>query len=244
MNIEMNHVDQFSITKDKWKNDDELFSIVRKELYTAVIGDIMDKMGYLHQFLPPQIQPLKENMFLVGRAMTVLEADTFEELSTKSANPIMAKPFGLMLEALDDLKKNEIYICTGSSPTYALWGELMSTRAMQLGAGGSVVNGYSRDTTGILELNFPTFSYGRYAQDQGPRGKVIDFRVPIEMNAVRINPGDIIIGDIDGACVVPKAIEEEVFRRAIEKARGEKTVQKAILNGMSAKGAFEKYGIM
>lgn len=244
MNIEMNHVDQFSITKDKWKNDDELFSIVRKELYTAVIGDIMDKMGYLHQFLPPQIQPLKENMFLAGRAMTVLEADTFEELSLGSANPIMAKPFGLMLEALDDLKKNEIYICTGSSPNYALWGELMSTRAMQLGAGGAVVNGYSRDTTGILELNFPTFSYGRYAQDQGPRGKVIDFRVPIEMNSVHINPGDIIIGDIDGVCVVPKAIEEEVFRRAIEKARGEKTVQKAILNGMSAKEAFEKYGIM
>lgn len=240
----MNRVDQFNIKKEKWENDDELFSIIKKELYTAVVGDIMDKMGFLHQFLPPQIQPLKDTMSLVGRAMTVLEADTFEELSIGSANPIMAKPFGLMLEALDDLKKNEVYICTGSSPTYALWGELMSARAMQLGAAGAVVNGYSRDTNGILELNFPTFSYGRYAQDQGPRGKVIDFRVSIEMNSVRINPGDIIIGDMDGVCVVPKAIEEEVFSRAIEKARGEKTVHKAILNGMSAKEAFEKYGIM
>ena len=244
MDIKTNHVDLLSIKKEWWKNDDELFSIIKRELYTAVVGDIMDKMGFLHQFLSPEIQPLKESMFLVGRAMTVLEADTFEELSIGSANPLMAKPFGLMLEALDDLKKNEVYICTGSSPTYALWGELMSARAIKLGAAGAVVNGYSRDTHGILELNFPTFSYGRYAQDQGPRGKVIDFRVPIEMNSVRINPGDIILGDIDGVCVVPKAIEKEVFSRAIEKARGEKTVHTAILDGMSAKEAFEKYGIM
>lgn len=244
MNLETNHIDRTILKKENLKNDDDLFSIIREELYTAVVGDIMDKMGFLHQFLPPQIRPLSDTMFLVGRAMTVLEADAFEELSLGSANPIMSKPFGLMLEAIDDLKKNEVYICSGSSPTYALWGELMSTRAMQLCAAGAVVNGYSRDTHGILKLNFPTFSYGSYAQDQAPRGKVIDFRVPIEMNAVRINPGDIIIGDIDGVCVVPKEIEEEVFKRAIEKARGEKIVQKAIFNGMSAKDAFEKYGIM
>src|SRR5690606_29615740 len=133
-----------------WNNDDELFSIIRKELFTAVVGDIMDKLGFCHQFLFPEIQPLCDEMFLVGRAMTVLEADAFEDISIGSSNPIMEKPFGLMLDALDDLKKNEIYICTGSSPTYALWGELMAMRAMKLGAVGAVLNGYSRDTRGIL----------------------------------------------------------------------------------------------
>lgn len=225
-----------------WKNDDELFEIVRDELYTAVIGDIMDKMGLLHQFLSPKMQALRDDMFVVGRAMTVLEADVVSDSS--SNNPILNRPFGLMLEALDDLKKNEVYVCTGSSPSYALWGELMATRAQILGAAGAVVDGYSRDTKGILELNFPSFSYGRYAQDQAPRGKVIDFRVPIEMNGVRINPGDIIIGDIDGVCVVPKEYEEEVFRLAIEKARGEKMVQKKIQEGMSTVDAFAKFGIM
>jgi regulator of RNase E activity RraA len=225
-----------------WKNDDELFSIVRDELYTAVVGDIMDKMGLLNQFLPPQIQPLRDDMFVVGRAMTVLEADVVSDSS--SHNPVLNRPFGLMLEALDDLKKNEVYVCTGSSPSYALWGELMATRAQILGAAGAVVDGYSRDTKGILELNFPSFSYGRYAQDQAPRGKVIDFRVPIEMKGVRINPGDIILGDIDGVCVVPKEAEEEVFRLAIEKARGEKMVQKKIQEGMSTVDAFAKFGIM
>lgn len=226
-----------------WKNDKELFHLVKKELYTAVIGDIMDKMGYTHQFLPPKIQPLKEEMFLVGRAMPVLEADCYEELS-QGVNHFLSKPFGLMLEALDDLKKDEVYICTGSSPTYALWGELMSTRAIALGAAGAVVNGYSRDTKGILDLHFPTFSYGRYAQDQAPRGKVIDYRIPIEIEGVRVNPGDIIVGDLDGVCVVPRDIEKAVIEGSLEKARGEKTVQKAIQNGMSAVEAFAKYGIM
>ncbi|GAL82086.1 demethylmenaquinone methyltransferase [Algibacter lectus] len=227
-----------------WNNDDELFEAVEKELFTAVVGDAMDKMHLFHQFLPPEIKPLKEDMFLIGRAMPVLEADTFEELSIGSKNPLMSKPFGLMLEALDDLKKNEVYICAGASPSYALVGELMMTRAKMLGAAGAVANGYSRDTFGMLDLDLPIFSYGNYAQDQGPRGKVIDFRVPIEMNGVRINPGDIVIGDIDGVCVVPQAQEVEVFLRAFEKARGEKVVLKEIQNGMSALDAWNKYQIM
>jgi len=218
--------------------------MIRTELFTAVIGDIMDKMGYYHQFLPPKIQPLERDMSVAGRAMTVLEADTFEELSQGSMNPIMSKPFGLMLEALDDLQQDEVYICTGASPRYALWGELMSTRARKLGAVGAVVNGYSRDTRGILDMKFPTFSYGCYGQDQAPRGKVIDLRIPIEIEGVSIRNGDMVIGDIDGVCVVPKAIEEEVFTKALEKARGEKVVKKAIEEGMGAKEAFEKYGIM
>ena len=227
-----------------WQSDDELFALARRELFTAVVGDVMDKLGLRRQFLSPEIQPLREDMVVIGRAMTVLEADVFAENIEGSANALMKKSFGLMLEALDDLKRNEVYICTGSSPSYALWGELMSTRAMKLGAAGAVVDGYSRDTRGILALNFPCFSYGRYAQDQGPRGKVIDYRVPIEINGVRIESGDIVFGDLDGVCIIPRKAEQDVFRAALEKARGEKLVAKAIREGMGAVEAFEKFGIM
>lgn len=226
-----------------WSNDNELFPMMRTELYSAVLGDILDKMGHLHQFLPWRIQPIDLNMVVAGRAMPVLEADAFEELSD-GQNPIMKKPFGLMLEALDDLKENEVYICTGSSPSYALVGELMCTRMQILKAAGAVVNGFHRDTKGILELDFPCFSYGRYAQDQGPRGKVIDFRVPIEIEGVRVNPGDIIFGDLDGVLVIPQEIEQEVITRAYEKATGEKMVAEAIRGGMGAKASFDKHGIM
>lgn len=226
-----------------WKDDKELFALMREQLYSAVIGDILDKMGRLHQFLPQGVQPIREDMVVAGRAMPVLEADAFEELSD-GRNPVMKRSFGLMLEALDDLKENEVYICTGSSLSYALVGELMCTRMRILKAAGAVVNGFHRDTRGILELNFPCFSRGRYAQDQAPRGKVIDFRVPIEIEGVRVNPGDIVFGDLDGVLVIPRDVEEEVVRRAYEKATGEKQVAEAIRGGMGARESFDRHGIM
>jgi regulator of RNase E activity RraA len=227
-----------------WQTEAELFALIRRELFTAVVGDVMDKVGLRRQFLPPQIQPLRDDMVVLGRAMPVLEADVFEERGGNQANPVMAAPFGLMLRALDDLKVGEVYICAGGSPRYALWGELMSTRAQKLGAAGAVVNGYARDSRGILRLNFPTFAWGRYAQDQGPRGKVIDFRCLIEIEGVSIAAGDLIFGDLEGVLVIPQMEVEEVFSLAVEKARGEKLVRKAIEEGMSASDAFEKFGIM
>ncbi|MDO5977892.1 RraA family protein [Flavivirga spongiicola] len=227
-----------------WNNDNELFEIAKKELFVALVGDILDKMGFQHQFLPPKIKPLQDDFVVIGRAMPVLEVDVFEEISEDTNNPMMKKPFGIMFEALDDLKENEVYVCSGSSPRYALWGGLMSTRAMKLKAAGAVVHGWSRDTNEILNLDFPTFSYGGYAQDQGPRGKVIDYRVPIEIEGVRIHPGDIMYGDRDGVLVVPKAVVKEAFTGAIEKARGEQQVKEALENGMSTVDAFNKFGIM
>ncbi len=227
-----------------WNSDEELFKIARQDLYTAVVGDIMDTLGFKTQFLPPQVQPLREDMVVIGRAMPVLEADDDGGEGPGRVNELLNRPFGLMLRALDDLRQDEVYVCSGSSPTYALWGELMSTCAMNQGAAGAVVDGYSRDTRGILKLNFPTFSHGRYAQDQRPRGKVIDFRCSIKLGEVVIRPGDIIFGDLDGVCVVPKAIEEEVMVKALEKARGEKRVFEAIKQGMKAQQAWDTYGIL
>jgi len=227
-----------------WKNDKGLFSIAKKELFVALVGDVLDKMGYLHQFLSPNIKPVRSDMVVIGRAMPVLEADVFAESAKQTNNLIMEKPFGIMFEALDSLKENEVYICSGSSPRYALWGGLMSTRALKLKAEGAVVDGYSRDTNEIERLNFPTFSLGTYAQDQGPRGKVIDYRIPIEFNGILVNPGDVVYGDRDGVLIIPKDAVEEAFTGAIEKARGEKLVQKALEEGMSTVDAFNKFGIM
>lgn len=227
-----------------WRNDDELYTLIRRDLFTCVVGDVMDKMGLLHQFLPPQIRPLHPDMVVIGRAMPVLAVDVFEEKVTGAHNELMKKSFGLMLEALDDLKANEIYVNTGSSPRNALWGEMMSTRALKLGATGAVLNGYSRDTRAVLKLNFPTFSWGPYAQDSAPRYKVVDFRIAIEIAGVRVRPGDFLFGDIDGACVIPQEASEEVFNKALEKARGEKLVRKALEEGSSAVDAFKKHGIM
>src|ERR687895_414564 len=117
-----------------WGSDEELFDTLRRDLFTAVVGDVMDTMGLLRQFLPPQIKPLHDDMVVIGRALTVLEADVFTESPGPGATDSTTESFGLMFKALDDLKAGEVYICAGGSPRYALWGELMSTRAIQLEA--------------------------------------------------------------------------------------------------------------
>ena len=143
------------------------------------------------------------------------------------------------------MKPDEVYIAGGSiACRYAMWGELMSTRARVLGAAGAVLNGPSRDTRAILDMKFPVFSTGRYAQDQKARGEVLDFRTAIDIEAVHVEPGDIVFGDIDGVVIVPRAVEREALTRALEKVAKENTVRTAILNGMSTADAFAKHGVM
>jgi regulator of RNase E activity RraA len=218
----------------EWQNDAELMALIRAELYTAVIGDILDDHGYTNQFLPPEIQPLDPRTLLVGRAMTVLEANVYDSKDS----------YGLMFDALDDLKPGELYVASGASARYAMWGELMSTAARARGATGALLNGYVRDTQGILEMEFPVFCVGRFAQDQKGRGRVIDYRVDVEIGGVRVRPGDMLIGDIDGVVVVPQAAEAEVFSAALEKARAEKVIKIELEKGMLAGEAFKKYGIL
>ena len=117
-------------------NDEALFRTVREKLFTAVIGDVMDAGGLTRQFLPHTIRALQPDMVVVGRAMTVLEADCSGEQVGHSGRP---EPFGLMFRALDSLTAGDVYITTGASPRYALWGGLMSTRARAVSAAASSV---------------------------------------------------------------------------------------------------------
>jgi regulator of RNase E activity RraA len=219
----------------EWKNDAELFALIKQHLFTAVIGDVLDLNGRHHQFLPARCRPLAPHMLVAGRAMTVLEADTFH---------LPDPPFGKMLDALDDLRENEVYIAAGCEPRYALWGELMSTAAQKRGAVGAVLAGYTRDTRGILAIDFPTFCYGSYAQDQRGRGMVVDYRVPLEVEGVRIEPGDILVGDVDGVVVLPREFETAVISRALEQVRKEKTARTMLLNGAPARDVFAETGVL
>lgn len=217
-----------------WKNDDELFSLMKEKLYTPVVGDILDVMGFAHQFLPPYLHPLREDMKIAGRACTVLEQDVFGP---------QKKPFGLLTEALDQLQKNDVYLATGAHNS-ALWGELLTATAKTRGAVGAVVDGYTRDTPQVLSQNFPVFARDRWAQDSSIRTNVADFRCPIEIGQVSIKDGDLVFADIDGVLIIPQQIAAECIERSLEKASGEKLVRQAIEGGMSATDAFAKFGIL
>jgi regulator of RNase E activity RraA len=221
--------------------EDVLFSNLREKLFTAVVGDVLDKMGWRRQFLPQAIGPLKSGMKLVGRAMPVLEADVFDG-SSRSSDAV-AKPFGLMFEALDDLRPNEVYAATGGFAMRC--GANSCPRALATSARREpCLNGFVRDAAGIEALGFPTFCRGLYAQDQGPRGKVIDFRTAVEIEGVRIAPGDLIFGDREGVLVIPSEVEAEAIEAALAKASTENRVATAIRGGLSAREAFETFGVL
>lgn len=219
----------------KWKSDEELFALFRDELYTPVVGDILDQLGFYHQFLPPEIQPLRMEDKVIGRAMPVLMIDVFGT---------QQEPFGKLTEALDQLQSGEIYLASGGAMRCAYWGEILTATARMRKSAGAVINGYHRDTPRVLEQNWPVFSRGRYAADSAVRTKVIDYRCPIEVGEAAVQAGDLLFGDLDGVLVIPRKFEAEVVTAALEKARGEKKVRREIENGMSSTDAFRKYGIL
>lgn len=215
--------------------DAERFALINDTLYTAVLGDILDQLGFFHQFLPPEIRPLLPGMRLAGRAMPVLVADVFGP---------QKKPFGHLTEALDSLRPGEVYLARGGAQEAAMWGEILTATAQTRGATGAVVHGFHRDTAKVLGQDFPVFSTGAYAQDSSARTIVRDYGVAVEVGGVSVAPGDLVVGDIDGVLVIPRAVEDEVVARALEKAGAENQVRAAIEDGMSATEAFRTYGVL
>ena len=220
---------------NEWDSDEEMFDLVKNELYTPVVGDILDNLGRYHQFLPQEIVPADLEFKLVGRAMPVLMIDVHGP---------QERPFGLLTEALDQLESREVWVAGGGEMRCAYWGELLTATARMRGAAGAVVNGPHRDTPKMLEQNWPVFSRGRYAQDSSVRTQVVNYRCPIEIGNVWIDPGDLVFADLDGALIVPQELENEVITKALEKARMENVVRKEIENGMSSTAAFAKYGVL
>lgn len=217
------------------KTDAERFALIREHLYTPVLGDILDEVGRTHQFLPQRIQPIRDDMTLVGRAMPVLCADVFGP---------QKNPFGRLTEALDALRHNDVFLGRMARAQCALWGEITTATAKARGAAGAVIDGFHRDTPKVLEQEWPVFSRGRYAQDSGNRSTVLDYGVPVEIDNVLVRPGELVIADLDGVLVVPADVEDEVLDRALEKATAENAVRQAIEAGMSSTEAYQTYGVL
>lgn len=218
-----------------WQNDTELFSLIKDKLYTPVVGDILDKLGFWHQFLPQAIKPMRAEMQIAGRAMTVQLANV--------TGP-QKQQFGRLTEALDQIQPDEIYIATGGTQNCAAWGEILTATARMRRGSGAIIDGFHRDTPRILEQEWPVFSRGSYSQDAGVRSSVIDFRCLIEIQGVQIKPGDLIFGDMDGVVIIPRDVEEKVLTLALQKASAEKVVRKEIEAGASSTAVFHKYGIL
>jgi 4-hydroxy-4-methyl-2-oxoglutarate aldolase len=216
-------------------SDAELFALIQENLSTPVLGDILDRERCWHQFLPQAIKPLDPAYRVIGRAFPVQIADVAGQQS---------KPFGRLTEALDAIQPGEVYLATGGSMNCAAWGEILTATARTRGGAGAVIDGFHRDTVRVLEQRWPVYSRGSFAQDAGVRSSVMDFRCTVEIDGVLVEPGDLIVGDIDGVLVIPRAIENQIAEMALEKVAGEKIVRSEIEAGSTSTAVFDRYGIL
>ena len=218
------------------KSSQEYYALIEEKLYTAVLADIMDSLGYPHQIVQHEIRPLYPEAKVAGRAATMLTADIYQ---------IPENPYKLELALLDDIKPGEVVMCaTRGSTRAALWGELLSTHTKAKGGRGAIIDGLTRDAAKTIQMKFPVFAIGMSPADSRGRIEVIAIRVPVEMGGVLVNDGDLIMADFDGCVVVPQLVEDEVIKQALHKVSQENIVREILSKGASIQQVFKEYGVL
>jgi regulator of RNase E activity RraA len=205
-------------------------------LYSAVVGDVLDRLGVRSHSLAPRIRPLDRGTKLAGYAATVhcIEVD---------GPPAEREDwYRGELQAVDALQPGDVMVVSTCRGCY--WGELLATASRARGARGIVADAYTRDTLALIEMNFPTFVAGISPEDSLGRIDVDAVGVPIECGDLTVHPCDLLIGDHDGVVVIPAALAQEVVALATEKVAGENLVREKLAAGMPVSEAFRTYGVI
>jgi 4-hydroxy-4-methyl-2-oxoglutarate aldolase len=212
------------------------FETMRTSLYCAVVCDVLDSLGFTQQSPRVALRALTSSGVLVGRCKTTLWAEMFHE------DP---QPYELELRAVDSCQRDDVVIAAaGGSIRSGVWGELLSTAALNRGCVGAIVDGAVRDTSAMRRLGFPVFARGTCIYDSRNRQRVIDLDVTVEIDGVEFVPGDLVFADDDGVVVVPREVETEALRLAWEKVHAENVVRDEIRAGAKAADVFRKYGVL
>jgi 4-hydroxy-4-methyl-2-oxoglutarate aldolase len=208
-------------------------------LYTAVLSDVLDGMGFPNQALRPFVRPLDETLSFVGRARTGLYANAYSVLDGEN-------PYELEIRLVDDLKAGDVAViaCDGPTDRMAPWGELLTTAAIARGAVACVTDGLVRDVRHIRAMKFPVFHGGIGPLDSKGRCRMIEMDRPIVCAGVKVATGDTIFGDVDGVIAIPQAIAEEAFAKAIDKVSRENRTRDELRAGRLLSEVYAKYGVL
>lgn len=207
-----------------------------RTLHVAVVSDCLDSVGVRGNVLAHDIRPLVPGMVAVGFAAPV----HIVPVDAPPADP--ADYYKNELAAVDALQPGDVMVVGGCRLSY--WGELLSTAAIRRGAQGIVADAYTRDTTAIEKLGFPTFIAGIQAQDSLGRVDVDEYGAPVECGGVVVSPGDLVLADGDGIVIVPEKVAEDVIERAERKVATESEMRADLSEGLAVSEAFHRYGIL
>jgi len=218
--------------------DLELFADMEQNLYTAVVSDSLDELGYRDQAMRENLRPLFPASRFAGWARTITCVDVYH---------IAPDPYAIEIESVDSILPGEVVVVsTGGVPSTrnAPWGELLSTAAKARGARGAIIDGLVRDVKKMEQLEFPVFAVGVKPVDSKGRGVVNAYNVPALCGDVMVNPGDLVFADYDGVMVIPPEVLSEVIRLAKEKVSRENHSRPELMRGAYLRDVYRKYGVL
>lgn len=174
---------------------EELIDRVRK-FSPAQLCDGMKTLGVDRDgCMDADIMPVDENKLMIGTACTVDtgDGDNF---------PIHV--------AMYQCKPGYVMVVAGKGyREKAYLGDLIGATAAAMGLNGIVVDGMVRDKAGLARLDIPVYAKGFSQRGPGKKGPG-GINVPVLCAGIRINPGDLIVGDGDGVTVIPRHLIEDV----------------------------------
>jgi 4-hydroxy-4-methyl-2-oxoglutarate aldolase len=214
--------------------------ITLQSLNTAVLSDTLDSLASMQQAMKPFMRPLDETLQLIGRARTGLYMPVY------AAPASGENPYEVEIPLVDDLAPGDVVVlaCDGPTERIAPWGELLSTASMARGATGCVTDGLVRDVKQIRAMGFSVFCGGIGPLDTKGRARMVERDVPVMCAGVSVRRGDLVFGDVDGVVVIPRDVEAEIVRRALEKVSGENQSREALQQGEKLADVFRRLGIL
>lgn len=205
---------------------------------TANVADVLDEMGFLDQGLAADFVPYPaDSSKLAGWAYTIRGQHS---------------PFGLggdaeKMQACAGLEEGDISVWSGDGEGICYFGELIAIGMQERGCAGALVDGGIRDVRWIGERKFPVFARYRTPIQSITRWKVNGSQVPVFMRGatvsrVKVEPGDFILADEDGAIVIPASVVVEVLEKAEDLTRKEVEIRESLDSGMSLAEALARFG--
>lgn len=209
-------------------------AFLKKNLYSGVLCDVLDGMGYRNQSIGQRLMPLNDETVIFGPAFTSIATVVY----SMPEHPLTAQ-----CKVVDQLGEGEIYVLvTRGEYNCAVFGELFATAVKQRKGAGVLLDGYVRDLKAIKEMNFPLFYAGRDPRTSKGRAEINECQIPVILDGVTIRPGDLIFGDIDGVVIIPKEIADEVFEEALATIKKEDQVREGLINGDSLEKVYDEIG--
>jgi len=151
--------------------------------------------------------------------------------------PGVKAPYSLY-DVVDVIPKGAVMVVDAAGSPLAAWGGGSSGVCSRRGAVGAVIDGATRDVEDIRDLKFPVFCKSVWSLAFPRRLEVVAMDTPVTCCGVRVEPGDIIVADIDGVAAVPLTRFAEV-KRQVERIRAiEKEVKERAAKGEAMAGLF------